>query len=247
MLPAPPVPLRMLVASGLRLAVRALLAARPDLPAADVLVAPSQVVLSRLRAGERVDLLLTADIGLAAQVALTGWPAMALGSDTAMAAARPEIGLTSDNFLQRLLDERIRVIIAQPGLHATGDLAAALFDRADRILPGAYEVLLTKSRQTLIPASGLSSPLGPRRVMEALSAGEADIVLATASLVRALSAVADLVQPPRELQGQLVPGLAILSQTPARRRLARAVADALLDREGQALLARHGFGPPPIL
>jgi ABC-type Fe3+ transport system substrate-binding protein len=83
--------------------------------------------------------------------------------------------------------------------------------------------------------------------MEALSAGEADIVLATASLVRALSAVADLVQPPRELQGQLVPGLAILSQTTARRRLAKAVADALLDREGQALLARHGFGPPPIL
>jgi hypothetical protein len=74
------------------------------------------------------------------------------------------------------------------GLLALGlpDQAAALFDRADRILPGAYEVLLTKSRQTLIPASGLSSPLGPRRVMEALSAGEADIVLATASLLAAL-------------------------------------------------------------
>ncbi len=231
--------MRILVGCVFRLAIRAFVTSQRGLDA-EIDVAPSHVQTQRVLAGAAADLLLVGDIDLARRVALPGLPAQMVASDPLMAAGRAEIGLTDRNLLDRLLDDQIRVVICQPGRHANGDLAMQLFDRADAIQPGAGLRLRAKASPTLA-TRGKGADWGPRRVMDVLNTGEADLVLASRSAIRTLSAVATLVAPPPELATHLVCGLAILATHPTRQAQAQHFANTLLTQAGQAILARHGF------
>ena len=233
--------LRIMASCVFRLAIRSITSLLPASDSLAIEIAPSHALAQRLVGGEFPDLALLGDIALLENLSLPGEPARPVATDRLMVAARPEIGLTERNLLDRLLDDRVRVITCEAGRHATGDLALRLFDRAEALRPGAAGQLRRKSRQTLLARNGTAAILGPRRVMDVLGSGEADVVLATRSALRTLSAVATLVAPGPELEVRLDCGMALLSPDPARRARAQHVADVVIAPEAQAVFVRHGF------
>lgn len=233
--------LRLMVSCAFRLAIRSISSLVPEIGDLTIEVAPSHVLAQRLASGAFPDLALLGDIALLENLTLPSAPARVVAADRLLVAARPEIAVTERNLLDRLLDDRVRVMICEAGRHATGDLALRLFDRAEALRPGAAEHLRGKARQTLLLRSGTGSILGPRRVMEVLGSGEADVVLATRSALRTLSAVATLVAPGPELEVRLACGMAMLSPDPVRRARTQRLADAMMAPAAQAVLVRHGF------
>lgn len=238
-------PLRVLVGCVFRLAVRAFAASQRRLVPIEIFVAPSHELVRRIEAGEVADVLLLGDLDLARRVAPPDSPARVFATDRLMIAARPEIGVNDRNLLERLLDDRVRVVVAAPGRHATGDMTWRMFDRAELLVPGAAARLRAKVRTTLIPSDNASAVWGPRRAMDVLSSGDADLVIASRSVLRTLSAVADLVTPPPALAEELTCSLVVLPIDPDHSAAARAFTEALTAPAGRALLQRHGFDAAP--
>lgn len=242
MRPIPGTPLRLFVSMGLRVALRAHCAALPDSsPRPALTFGRSHMLAQRIAAGEWADAFISTRHAEA--LARPGEPPLCFATDRLIAASRPEIGLRHANFLDRLLDPRVRLGTATPGATTSGDLAERLFDAAERLHPGAAVILRQKSRNAL----AASDPEGPawtaRRAMDLLASGECDIVLACNSGLRGLATVADIVFPPPGLEVDAVCEIVALAQDPPRREAVHRFASGLLSDRGRENLQRHGYAP----
>ncbi len=63
------------------------------------------------------------------------------------AVAQPEVGLTPANLLERLLDPAVRVGSSTPKADPSGDYTWMMFERADKLHPGAFNTLSAKAMQ----------------------------------------------------------------------------------------------------
>ncbi|CAN5366000.1 molybdate ABC transporter substrate-binding protein [soil metagenome] len=63
--------------------------------------------------------------------------------------ALPQVGMTTANVLDRLLDPKVRIGTSTPKADPGGDYAQALFEKADRVRPGATAALKAKARQVV--------------------------------------------------------------------------------------------------
>lgn len=238
-MPADTPPLRLLVGIGLRLAIRSFCTTtQAGAPFPNITFGVSQTFKRMIAEGQGTDLLLTDDIAVARSLAHGPAPVWVFGSDTLLAASRPEIRLNSANFLQRLLEDPVRIAIAIPGVNEGATMADHFWALCDQDTPGAGQILRDKARLIQGPQA-LS--WGPRQVMELLGGGEADVALGPRSMLRSLSAVADLVAPPPPLAVDVACGLTILATTHEQQQAAQAFADRLMSDTGQAVLTRHGF------
>jgi molybdate transport system substrate-binding protein len=129
-----------------------------------------------------------------------------------------------------LLQPRVqRIVIGNPKTVPAGQYAEASF----RAL-GLWEPL----RPKLVFAENV------RQALEYVSRGEveAGVVYATDAAVRA-GRIKEVFRPPVESYPPVTYPVATVA-TSRNQRLAQAFIDLLLGREGQAVLARHGFQPP---
>jgi molybdate transport system substrate-binding protein len=205
----------------------------------------SGLLRERIEQGEPADVFASADMGHPQRLAAAGrsFPAVAFAHNRLCALASPKIEVTTATLLDRLLDPAVKVGMSTPVADPSGDYVVRLFEKAEQIRAGAHAALMRKARRL---TGGADSPLPPkdRSVYAALvSNGEADIFLTyCTNALQAQKEIPDLriAQVPEALAVSARYGLTVMKD--ARLQAAR-FAEFILSRQGQEIIARHGFIP----
>jgi len=207
----------------------------------------SGLLRERLVKGEAADLFTSADTGHPRALADAGL-ALAMrpfAGNRLCVLAQPEAGITGANLLERLLDPAVRVGSSTPKADPSGDYTWAMFERAEKVKPGAFNTLSSKALQLVGGPNSAPPPKGRTAYGALMEQHAADVFLTYCT-----NAVLAQRELPNLLIVQLPPALAVsatygMAQMRGARPGAGALADFLLSPEGQKILARQGFSPPP--
>jgi molybdate transport system substrate-binding protein len=205
----------------------------------------SGLLRERIERGEPVDVFASADMGHPQRLADAGWSfnVVPFAYNRLCTLVSPKIEVTSATLLDRILDPAVKLGISTPVADPSGDYAVQLFEKAEKVRAGSYEVLMQKARRL---TGGPDSPQPPkdRSIYAALvSGGEADIFLTyCTNALQAQKEIPNLrmVQVPEALAVRAQYGLTVMKT--ARLDAAR-FAEFVLSRQGQEIIARHGFTP----
>lgn len=158
------------------------------------------------------------------------------------ALTRSDTGVQSSNLLDRMLDPSLKLGTSTPKADPSGDYAWELFGRADAVRAGARAALEAKALQL---TGGPNSPVPPkdRNVYgDLVAARKADVFLTYCT--NALLAKRDFpdlasVRIPPDLAVGAQYGITVMHGSPEP---AWRLAWFILSADGQAILAKHGFG-----
>jgi ABC-type molybdate transport system substrate-binding protein len=206
---------------------------------------PSGLLRERIEGGEHADLFASADMGHPLRLLRDGRATrlVMFTRNTLCGVAVPRVGLTTANFLERLLDPAIKLGTSTPGADPAGDYTWTMFRRADVLRPGSYEILSGKAQQIVGGPSNNAPIDGKDPAVAALAAGRVDIVIGycTGAKLR-LSQMAELqvAEVPREIAAGPEYGLAVLKDANSR---APDLALFMLSPDGQQVFSRYGFAP----
>ena len=239
-------PVRVYAAGSLSGAMAALMAASGSAPEAFAkpVFGPAGLLGERLQKGETADLFASADLTAPTRVA-AGHPGalvVPFVRNRMCVAAKPSVGLTAANMLDKMLAPDLRLATSTPGNDPGGDYAVALFGRADALRPGAGKVLTDKALH-LVGGPNTMVPIDGRSPSATIFLGDhADLfVYYCSSAGSLLKEVPDLTNlpVPEALEVHPVYGLTVLSDDPAAARFALFI----LSQAGQDVLATFGFEP----
>jgi molybdate transport system substrate-binding protein len=205
----------------------------------------SGLMRQKIEAGAQVDVFASADMGQARKLAADHPERMVIHftRNSLCAIARPAVGLTSDNMLERLLDPAVRIATSTPGNDPMGDYTWAVFARADAVKQGARATLEAKALK-LVGGGEKTPPLvsGKGPVEGIFIADRADAMLiycsATAALQHEIPSLTVVKLPPTLIVGP-ANGMVILDAKPVALRFAAFV----MSEQGQAVLRDHGLDP----
>ena len=195
--------------------------------------------------GEQADLLASADIGhpLALQKEGRATRVTMFTRNKLCGFATPKTGLTTANFVDRLLDPAVRLGTSTPKADPGGDYTWAMFQRIGALHPGSYAIL-DKKAQKIVGDPANNAPVGGKDpVVAAFAAERIDLFIGYCSGAKRL-----LLQLP-ELQVAEVPpviangpeyGLAILKGADPR---TPDFALFMLSPISQQIFADYGFAP----
>jgi molybdate transport system substrate-binding protein len=206
--------------------------------------APSGLLRDRILSGEAVDVFASANLEHPQAIAdERGGKVQAFARNTLCALVRPDIAVESETLLGTMLCEEVRVGISTPLADPSGDYAFALFERAEALSPGATMTLKSKALQLTGGPDSAPPPAGRNLYAWMMQEDRADLFLTYCT-----NAVCAMAETP-ELQNIQISdmlnvgaeyGLIVLSESEDARRFAAFI----LSAEGQAILARFGFGSP---
>lgn len=206
---------------------------------------PSGLLRERIEAGEPAHLFASADMAHPAALATAGRAAPPAGfaANRLCLLARPGLSLEANRALETMLESSLTLGVSTPGVDPSGDCALRLFARAETLRAGGEAALRAKARRL---TGGRDRPTPPEgRSLHAwlLETGQADLFLTyRTNALEAAAQVAGLHWT--ELTGALAVetrfGLTVLDGAPEA---AWRLAYAIEAKDGQALLARHGFAP----
>ncbi len=204
---------------------------------------PSGLLLDRIEKGEDADIFASANMAHPQVLAREGKAASAVVfvRNTLCGIARPEVHLTTVDFLDRILDPTIKLGTSTPKADPGGDYAWALFAKADAVKPGARSLLEAKALQLVGGASSPPVPAGRNALAYFLGERQADVFLAYCSSGQAAGGGLDIVPTPAGLTVGADYGLVVLNRDPPREAAAARFAFFVLSPAGQAVLVRHGF------
>ena len=212
-----------------------------------VVFGPSGSMRERIEAGERADVFTSANLGHPRTLVAKGFAreAVLFARNRLCAYARPSVGLTAENVLDRALDPAVRLGTSTPGNDPSGDYAWELFRKAEALRPGSYDALAAKALQLVGGGpNAVPIPEGRSSVAYLFETDRADMFLAYCT--GAAPAAAEfpgsvVVELPETLAVGADYGLTVLKGAPVE---AYRLALFILSADGQAILARYGFGAP---
>jgi molybdenum ABC transporter molybdate-binding protein len=212
---------------------------------------PAGTMLERIEAGEPADLFVSANMAHPRRLTAEGkaTATMLFARNRLCASALPSLGLTSANLLDRLLDPKVRVGTSQPGADPGGDYAWAMFERADKLRPGAGALLRGKAK---VGGGGQGSQAsGPRATAaQGMAVRGVDVVIGYCSTNSTAPDPSIVKVPvPSNLSGPVDYGMVALTRTPdpARRMAAERLALFLQGSEAQSILPGYGFLPARVI
>jgi ABC-type molybdate transport system substrate-binding protein len=151
---------------------------------------PSGVLRERIEKGAHADLFASADVGhplklfeegLATRVAM-------FTRNKLCGFAVPQAGLTTANFVARLLDPAIRLGTSTPKADPAGDYTWAMFHKIDASRSGSYAILDKKAQQ-IVGGPTNNAPVGGRDpAVAAFAAGHIDLFIGYCSGAKRLLA-----------------------------------------------------------
>lgn len=205
---------------------------------------PSGMLRERIAKGEPAEVFASANMKHPAELAAAGKAVEPLPftRNVLCALTRPELDVQTANLLDRLLDPALRVGTSTPKADPSGDYAFELFKRADALRPGARQTLEAKALKL---TGGPDSPPPPRDRSpygDLVARKQADIFLTyCTNTLAARRDFPELVSVPvgPELAVGATYGLTVVRGAPEP---AWRLAWFILSDDGQAILARHGFG-----
>jgi len=234
-------PLRLYAAGSLRAVMGDIIKAS-GMPVSGTFGA-SGLLRERIEKGEAAEVFASADMGHPQKLVADGRAgSVSLFTRNRLCAlASPKLQVTPDTLLQRMLDPAVKLATSTPKADPSGDYAWLLFEKAEKVRPGAYAALSAKALKL---SGGPDSPPPPkdRNVYGFLvEKGDADLYLAycTAAL-QAKAEVPNLqiVQIPEALAVGADYGLTVMK---GARPEAERFAQFVLSPAGQGILAKHGF------
>jgi len=160
------------------------------------------------------------------------------------ALAGPSVTVATETLLDRMLDARIKLGTSTPKADPSGDYAWELFEKAEKLRPGAFAAL---DKKALKLTGGADSPAPPKdRTLYGylMERGNADIFLTyctNAVLAKKEVTALQIVAIPEALSVGAEYGLTIVK---GARPEAERFAAFILSPTGRDILARHGFGLP---
>jgi molybdate transport system substrate-binding protein len=238
-------PVRLYAAGSLRAALNEVAAAFAAADGAKVVAeyGASGLLRERIEKGAPAEVFASANMAHPESLAKAGkaGPVALFARNRLCALAAPSVSVTSATLLDRMLDPAVKLGTSTPKADPSGDYAWELFERAERIRPGAFKVLSGKALQLV---GGPSSPPPPkdRSVYGLLaSTGQADLFLTYCT--NALQAKGEvpalqIVAIPENLAVGADYGLTVIA---GARPEAERFAQFVLSEAGQAILVRHGF------
>ena len=206
---------------------------------------PSGLMRERIERGERVDLFASADMGHPLKLREQGRATTVamFTRNTLCAVATPHVGLTTANFLDKLLDPGVKLGTSTPRADPSGDYTWAMFRLTDTLRPGSFAVLDTKAQQIVGGALPSAPGSSPDPTITALRDGVVDVALGyctSAQLRLRQLPILHIVDIPDTLRVGPEYGLALLKDAqPA----AAGLMLYILSVDGQATLEKFGFRP----
>jgi molybdate transport system substrate-binding protein len=208
----------------------------------------SGLLRERIEKGEPAEVFASADVGNAQALAHAGRaaPPVVFARNRLCALVAPDVDAAPDTLLDRMLDPRVKLGTSTPRADPSGDYAWQLFEKADKLRPGAYAILDSKALKL---TGGPDSPPPPsnRSLYGALIAdGKADIFLTyCTNAIQAVREVpgARMLAIPEPLAVGASYGMTVLNDArPAAQRFALFI----VSLPAQEILARHGFAPVAV-
>ncbi|MGB3387536.1 MAG: substrate-binding domain-containing protein, partial [Pseudaminobacter sp.] len=177
-----------------------------------------------------------------AEIGLSG-PPIVFARNSIVALARKDAGITTASLIDRLLSADVAIATSTPLLDPSGDYAWAVFEKIDRIRPGALAVLDAKARK-LVGGAGQVRTSGSYDVIaQALADRTATLFLGYRTGLGLLASQTDgveVVEIPGEVS--VVPEYSMVALEGCHPQ-ALAFALFILSAAGQKLLAEAGFQP----
>jgi molybdate transport system substrate-binding protein len=208
---------------------------------------PSGLLLERIEQGEAVDVFASANMAHPQRLVAEGKaiPVMIFVRNSLCALARPDLRLTTDNFLPTLLDPAVNIGTSTPKADPGGDYAWLLFAKAGKIHPGAQQILETKAKQIVGGRASPAVPKGQDPIKYFIAQKKIDLFLGYCSSHQSSpdETLAKVHVPP-ELAVATDYGVTVLNKhSPAAQAAAFRFALYLLSPQAQHTLANYGFTP----
>lgn len=243
-------PIRLLAAGSLRAALGEIATAfeAETKNAVKLTCGASGLLRQRIANGEAADVFASADLGnprALTQAGLAG-PVVLFARNELCAFVRPDVAVTPEALLERMLDPAVKLGTSTPRADPSGDYAFQVFARAEAVKPGAKAALEAKALLLTGGPESVPAPDGVNTYGHKLASGEADIFLAyctNAAPIAKEQPGIRLVRLPPTLAVGADYGLTVMNgASPNAWRFAMFI----LSRDGQAILARHGFAAPAL-
>jgi molybdenum ABC transporter molybdate-binding protein len=206
---------------------------------------PSGILKDRLAAGEKADLFASANMDHPEALAKAGksGPVRLFARNKLCALSHPEAHATTANLLERMLDPKVKLGTSTPKADPAGDYALLMFERAEKVKPGANAALTAKALQLTGGPNALPVPNGRNAYGVMVAERRADIFITYctgAVLARKEEPALAIVELPESLAVGADYGMTLLAgASPAAVRFST----FLLSPAGQGVLARYGFTP----
>lgn len=204
---------------------------------------PSGILREAIETGENVDIFVSANMSHPQTLAAQGWGEIVtlVTRNQLCALAQLEIELTTNNFLEKLLDKEIRIGTSTPKYDPSGDYAWEMFHKAEKTYQGSFKILSSKAQKL---TGGPNSPKAPENQNQyawTMQQNNVDVFLTyctNAVLAQQELPELQIIQLPYNFAVGAEYGLIIRNgASDATKKLAM----YMLSPEGQSIFHRHGF------
>ncbi len=210
--------------------------------------APSGLLRKEIEGGASATVFASANMAHPQKLTKSGW-----GSSTVLfarnqlcALTQPEVNTTSENILNTLLDQNIRVGMSTPKADPSGDYAWELFQKADTLKKGSFETLSKKALQLTGGPNSTPAPKGKNQYGWVMSEKKADVFLTyctNATLAQKEVPELKIVQIPNEINVGADYGMSVNKNASSK---SWELAMFILSPKGQKILQKYGFDAPSI-
>ncbi|MBS1211115.1 MAG: modA 2 [Proteobacteria bacterium] len=203
---------------------------------------PSGILRERIEKNEAVDVFTSADMNHPRKLAASGRAPFVVRftGNRLCAMAKPEVGLNSDNVLEKALSPAIKLGTSTPLSDPSGDYTWKVFDKAEALKPGATQTLKTKALQLVGGPTSEVIPAGRSAVPYMFATGKADMFIAyctTGQAARGEGVTLTVVNLPSTLAQSADYGMVVLTKSTEAAQLALFI----MSEPAQAILAKWGF------
>lgn len=203
---------------------------------------PSGLLREKIEQGAGVDVFASADMDHPRKIAASGkgLATVRFVGNRLCAMAKPEVGLTTANFLDKALSPSVKLGTSTPLADPSGDYTWKVFDKAEQVRPGAAAALKSKALQLVGGPASEPIPAGRSAVPYMFAAGKADMFIAYCTTGKAAAQEGvklDVVALPPALAQSADYGLTVIGKDATAAHLALFI----VSEPGQEILARWGF------
>lgn len=204
---------------------------------------PSGLLKKAIEEGENPDIFASANMRHPENLATKGWgsPVVLFARNKLCALAQPDIVLTTNNLLDTLMDNKVRLGTSTPKADPSGDYAWELFSKADKIKQGSFETLSEKALQLTGGSDSAKAPEGRNQYGWVMSEKKADVFLTyctNAVLAQREAPDLKIVKIPEEISVGADYGLLVNKNASVE---AWRFGMYILSPEGQKILRKYGF------
>lgn len=213
----------------------------------NLVTGPAGLLLEKIEDNARADIFISANMAHPQRLTAEGKaaPTVVFARNRVCVAARPDVGLTSANLLDTLLDPAVKIGTSTPKADPGGDYAWMLFAKANAVQPGAGKILEDKAQQLVGGRVAPDVPAGKNPVKYFMQTRRIDVFIGYCSSHETTpdTSVTQVELPPN-LAITADYGMTVLDgpQNKSTRDAAYRFAMYLMSPTAQAVLPRYSFG-----